>query len=413
MTTVRLLLVHGVAWRLDEGADVWELITGLLEADARADDGTRLRVISCDGWRVFDVALVDGQGVATPTGNLLGLLRRQIDIVHVWLPFPLRHLLPAALLRIQGRSVLLSSMSMLGEDFAAASWFREPSRLRRRLKPLLVRSLRAVWRLVATGWVVVSQEEQRQVRRLGPTATMSYPTPPTSLVGAADAPDSRPGPMVEAHRPLAFVARLDVHRKGLDRLGRWLLSYSDSLPKPAVLLFAPDGALPKDLAEAERQGLLRWDRATHGAALAPHLHRCRGVALLSRFDGQPRVVREAAYLGVPTLTTAASGFGDVVPALGIGVIVDGDEPASIQAGFELLADMSHDPTLAREFFDRRALGAFWRELLRDTVATGVLPARSWAEAFRAQRVPGGPQEHGSDTSDDQQAILTDRSGPVA
>jgi len=217
---------------------------------------------------------------------------------------------------------------------------------------------------IADHFICLSEEELRQARL--PEARSSlvpWPEPNTPL--------SRKLSSVVVNRavghpagPVAVVTRMDVYRKGIDRLCRWLLEYEHGLPRPAVILLAPhaDDA-PKELEALTRSGVLEWDTKTMGADLLDPLDRCRGVMLLSRWDSQPRALREAACSGLPTLSTSSTNFIEVVECLGSGVIVDGDDLDAIYKAFVDLPEHLRDPARARAFFSRREIGKLILEIL--------------------------------------------------
>lgn len=341
---LRVLLVYRALFRgRDEALEVRELMAGIAET---APVGASVTVTN--GREVFTP---DGDDLV-PMGPFRGA-RGRYDIAHVHLALPLGHLWIALRLRLAGIRVILTPMAMLGDDFARSSWFRDVSRLRLALKPLAVRLLRRLWLAVAERFVCASPEEIRQGSL--PAARcdlvpLAIPDSPLARAAArTDLPGERP-----PHGPVAFTTRFDVYRKGIDRLCAWLDASRDRLPRPAVLLLAPsDEPPPPALGALIEDGLLRWDSETRGADLLPELAACRGQMLLSRYDGQPRVLREAAILGLPTLSTVASHFSEVVAALGTGAIVDADDPDAITEAYERLPTQPRAGARARELFDRR------------------------------------------------------------
>ena len=376
---LRVLVVNDwLRQRIDESGDVYELVAGLLASDPS------LRVLILDRGVLLKPSLGNGELTFAVKGGLGEVLRTGCDVAHFFLPIPPSHLLRALLLRLRGCYVVLSPMAMLGDDFARRSWFRRPSRPFAVAKPSLVKLLRSLWRLTAQGFVAVSEEEITQAHLPRErTAILPYPFPPSPLLQAAreEAVTVASG---ANDGPVAFVSRLDVHRKGVDRLCRWLATHEAKLPRPAVRLFAPGDttALSADLAaELDRlvaAGIMDWDQETRGPALLPALRKCRGLMLLSRFDGQPRVLREAAFLGVPIAATRASGFAEIARFTGGGVVVeDGDDPKEIHRAFHSLAAITHDPQRHRPTLSREPLGAHWAMLLR-TVATGGPPNRDYS-----------------------------------
>lgn len=360
----RILVVTAVLHeRQVEGYEIYETVSGMVASAQREG----VLVQATDGRRLFDTRL-DGQGELhyDDRASLRHVFLRRYDVAHVHMVLPVHHLLLAVLLRLRGARIVVSPMSMLGDDFGGHSWFRESSAAFLRFKPWAVRALGVMWRKVAFAFVVQSAEEVRLAHLPRHRCSLlPLPAPRSPLadavldVQATDAGGSGVG-------PLAFVSRLDSHRKGLDRLCAWLEAYRDELPRPAVVLYAiDDGARrPDALARCVADGTLLWDTTSRGQDLVAGLSEARGVVLLSRWDGQPRVLREAALLGLPTLSTPASHFTEVVDALGSGVIVaEPDDPAAVHRGFLALEDQRRDAEAARLLFHRDSVGAVLLQVL--------------------------------------------------
>ena len=354
---MNVLVVHAWLHRKEvEHLEIYQTVAGLVRA-AEAEGST---VSATDGRLLYDTRWdQDGQLVYEPCGGLFSVLGRRWDVAHVHMVLPHLQLLVAAALRLRGTPVVLTPMSMLGDDFASGSWFRTRAPALRRLKPRGVRILGGMWRAVATAYVVQSREEARQARLpMQRCSFLPLPAPRTALADAVSDHAATSAPGGESG-PLAFVSRLDSWRKGIDRLCDWLDACADVLPRPAVVLYAADEGQPRPrrLAPLHDEGLLVWDKESRGAALVAGLMRSRGVVLLSRWDGQPRVLREAALLGLPTVSTRSSHFEEVVQALGCGVIVeDADDPAQVQAAFEALVHQPRDAAAAQRLFAKEAVG---------------------------------------------------------
>lgn len=377
-SSLHVLVVHVWLHRRDvEQSEIYETVSGLVVA-AEHEDSV---VWATDGRSLYATQWDDqGQLVYVRRASVFRGLLRRWDVAHVHMVLPPVQLLLAALLRLRGTPVVLTPMAMLGDDFGRASWFRRRSTLFLRVKPLGVRLLRRLWSWTATAYVVQSHEEAR-LACMPPDrcSLLPLPAPRTDLADAVLAEDA--GALdAGAGGHVAFVTRLDTWRKGIDRLCSWVDVRRADLPRPAAVLYASDdgAARPELLTELHDEGLLVWDRTSRGQALLADLAKARGVALLSRYDGQPRVLREAALLGLPTMSTPASHFSEVVAALGTGVVVqDGDDPQQVHDGFLALAGQSRDPEGARRLFDREAIGVSLLEVLRSA----------------AQRPPGPPVDH--------------------
>jgi hypothetical protein len=264
----------------------------------------------------------------------------------------------AARLRRQGATVVFAPMGMLHRNYAVSGWFRRRSRLSSVAKRLGVRVLRHLWARVAHWFVCLSAEEMHAA--MLPTErclVAPWATPPSSLGRAALDRTQEEGSAAES-APVAFVSRMDPHRKGLDRMFAWLDANRDELPRPAVKLFAPSGPNdPTRLARLEAEGLVEWDRHTSGADLLQPLVGCRGAMLLSRWEAQSRFLREALLLGLPILTTSPSSLEEAMRLCGAGEAVDGDDVQQVHAAFGRMGRRGSAET-AQRVFDRQSIGEF-------------------------------------------------------
>jgi glycosyltransferase involved in cell wall biosynthesis len=384
---LHLLVVHSaLGWRENEGGEIADLIVGLRRRVA-AEGG---QLLATNGRALFRVE-ADGDDVGyTRVGGLSALIRARVDAAHVHMVSQVRHLLVALLLRLRGVPVLLSPMGMLGDDFAGSSWFRTSGRLRRRAKPVLVRALRGCWSLVATAFVCTSAHEAQQAR-LSPSRVVLVPLPAPRSPLAARALSGGGTVRSSSAGPVAYVGRFDVHRKGIDRLAGWLQSRRDELPRPALRLFAPAGEqAPRAIAELIADGVIDWDMHTTGADLAAELERCRAMILLTRYEGQPRVLREAVLLGLPVITAAAANFSEALAVLDAGIVVDPDRPDQIQDAFEAVTACRPSPAAAAVLFDRDRLGSFVHDVLTDLAhRRGVQLADYYAGATPAHSAAHG------------------------
>lgn len=385
------LAFPGWRWERDEGLEVRELAAGLLEAGAP--------VVLLDRGVTHEAAVVDGRLALGAPSSRWRLLSAPPAVLVVFLPFPLSQVVVAGLLRLRGTRVVLAPMAFLGEDFAARSWFRGAGRPSSWSKRLAVPALRRIWRLVATVFICASDHEREQAG-LPPDRTVLAPLarPRSDLVDALveeATTDVLPEP-ARPTGPVALIARFDVHRKGIDRTCRWLDAFADVLPRPAVLLLAPrDSDPPEDIADLCRRGVIEWDQEARGAGLLSPLRRARGVILLTRYEGYPRVLREAVLAGLPVLTTVASNFAETLEAVGsagrvAGQVVDGDDVAAIQHAFEQLADARVDRHSADRLLDRTEVGKYLWEVVAD-VADGRRPREPsyYAWAARASSADSG------------------------
>jgi poly(glycerol-phosphate) alpha-glucosyltransferase len=153
---------------------------------------------------------------------------------------------------------------------------------------------------------VLTPDEERHVRALGlgSTPTIVIPNGVEPPVGV-DATVFRRSLGIGPDEPLAvYVGRLDVERKGLDRL---LAGVADS-PSWRAALVGPEerGDLPRlrglirDLGLSERVTLCG---PLHGVPVAEALEAADLFLLLSRWEGMPLALLEALSHGTPALVS--------------------------------------------------------------------------------------------------------------
>lgn len=177
---------------------------------------------------------------------------------------------------------------------------------------------------------------------------------PLSIAAADPAPPSDDGHLhvltVARPAPKKGYATLREALTGLDRPWRWTVvgATADQIGGPLPGLVA-HGVLPRPQIEALY--------ATGIDALALP---CR-VAPDGDRDGVPVALMEAMARGVPVVTTAVGGIGELVEDGRTGLLVPPDDPIALRAS---LARLAGDPRL------RRALGRGGREHVRKTRDTG-------------------------------------------
>ncbi len=372
--TTRLLVVHrGLLTQRDEVADLCETVAGAVEAGIPPN----LELEVSDLRYRYRATVQGGAFEPVPLGRLTpALLSRRYDIVLIHEPVPLMHLLFAAILRLSGTTVIHQPINMISRAYCLSSWFAPRSWLFRRVRPTLVWATTVAWRYVADGFLCVSAHEIDD-SNLSPDRCriVRWPRPPTGLAAAtfesdadrAGKPNAKGG---AGEAPIAFVNRFDWHRKGFDRLCAWLEVHGDDLPRPAVLLLAPEPPdVPDRLQALVNDGLIEWNTTATGRSLHRELLRCRALLLLSRYDGQSRVLREASLAGLPTISTVDSHFSEIVSALGCGFIIDGDDPGDLHRAFIAVEEQVCSVEAARKLFDRTSIGAETVEALVDLHST--------------------------------------------
>lgn len=376
-------------WRQDEGADVRQLVAGLVEVAADRQD---VDLLGTDLRRTYRLRVETGELFLDDIGPVSDLLGKSVDVVHILFALSSKNVVLAAAARLRGSAVVLSPMSMIDRDFAAGSWFR-----RRRGttgKRVALTLLRWAYRPFVQRYVCVSQNEEHSTSIPSRRAVLAPLARPDSPLGNIAENQGSAACRHDKLGPVAFVSRLDVHRKGVDRMTRWVQECADELPRPAVRLLAPpEDDPPADLRQLIDSGLVLWDAKTRGAALAPALQTCRGLMLLSRWECHPRILREGSLLGLPTLSTRACNFREVTAAIGAGVVVDGDDPADVQRGFDELGTADVDIHAAERLFDRRRIAEFLLDHLLAAAGEPGNPARSYYEVFSEGRRGGTGEPH--------------------
>jgi glycosyltransferase involved in cell wall biosynthesis len=382
---LRVLAVRGdLETRLVEASEVWQYLAAL---DRAAGGAVTLSATDCTAVSLVDFAA--GAGELVDARPLWRALACRFDVVAVFGPLPWRQLAVAAVARLRGARVVLFPLALLTRDFAQRSWYRTSSRAYLRMKPVATRALAWLWARLATVVCCASEAEVVQSRfPAGKVALVPWPFPDTPLAavtGGEVGPDRTPD------GPVAVVSRWDPWRKGFDRLCDWLETAGADLPRPAVMLLVPpppaDDPVADRLRALEAAGLVEWDTTSTGPDLLACLRRCRGVLQLSRWEGQPRALREALLLGLPVATTAGSHLTEVLDLVGGGVVVDGDDPAAISAAFERLGRTCVDLDAVRRVYAPERIGAFLVDLLSAVAAHQAPPQPSYYRALAGSSRP--------------------------
>jgi glycosyltransferase involved in cell wall biosynthesis len=178
---------------------------------------------------------------------------------------------------------------------------------------------------------------------------------------------------------------LDYRFKGLDRAiegMRWISeqaaaegsTVSAELPI-RLFLCGPDyrGGAEASRRHVEQAGLqndvviLGPDEYTPGSKKP--LRDADATVLLSRWDGSPRTLREAASYGTPMIVSEETNFADLVRSDDAGLVVDGDDAAAVGRAFLAMADCVMRDRMAA---GSRRLGerSTWEEIGADLLRQG-------------------------------------------
>ncbi len=208
----------------------------------------------------------------------------------------------------------------------------------------------------------LSDEEARQFRRFFPgfdgrVVPLPWGTDEDSIAPEADTHFYRDTLDLDDDKAnLVVWCRLDFTFKGLDRVlegVRHSVAEHGGPPPFRVYLCGPDyrgGSLAAQRVIdahglSETVTVLGPDRYTPGSK-AP-LRDAEATILLSRWDGSPRTLREAAYFGTPMIVTEETNFADLVRSHDAGIVVDGDDAAAVGKAFvALAAPTTHDQLAA-------------------------------------------------------------------
>ncbi len=381
---MRVLFVHReIVHDVDVAYEIRELITGLHVA-RRGE----IEIWLCDGTRLYDSRVVGEQPGERLQSNLRGTIADidwpSLDVVVVESPHPLRHLPVVELARRHRVPIVQQPNALLTDEAIERMWTRPESWAWRHFKHRTFSSLRTYWWDRADAWLFLSRHELDATHAPeSRSAIIPWAVPNTALARSITSSSMAP-PIRDPDGPVAFVSRDSPYMKGFDRLVTWLFDYADVLPRPAaVLCVTSQQPGDRTIVEAQRRGLLRWDRLSRGADLMPVLQQGRASMLLSRWDGFPRVVREAALIGLPVIVNAETHSTDFVDTLpDAGFVVPSDNPAALHAAFEACAHIAPDPVAARRLLDRTAIGRFMAEALERVADGHDLNGRSYFAAAR-------------------------------
>ncbi len=234
---------------------------------------------------------------------------------------------------------------------------------------------------------LLSEEEGRQIRAMYPRS----PSTSLSMPWGTDVesiPDESSGHFYrdemgldDGRANLVIWCRLDYRFKGLDRAiegMRWLADQDD--------VRRADGELPVRLflcGPDYRSGAVAAQRHIEEAGLGDHvfilgpdeyrpgskkpLRDADATVLLSRWDGSPRTLREAAHYGTPMVVCEETNFADLVRSSGAGSVVDGDDASAVGLAFLAMADPAVQGPAAegsRELAERSTWECIGADLLR-------------------------------------------------
>ncbi len=220
---------------------------------------------------------------------------------------------------------------------------------------------------------VLSEEEGRQIRAMYPGA------PPISLsmpwgTDVESIPDESSDHFYrdemgldDGRANLVIWCRLDYRFKGLDRAiegMRWLAAREgvrgdDGELPVRLFLCGPDYrsgvvAARRHIAEAGLENdvfILGPDQYLPGSKKP--LRDAEATVLLSRWDGSPRTLREAAHYGTPMIVCEETNFADLVRSCDAGSVVDGDDASAVGLAYLEMADPAAQQRAAK---GSRALG---------------------------------------------------------
>lgn len=165
------------------------------------------------------------------------------------------------------------------------------------------------------------------------------------------------------HHVIASVGRLDSQKDPLaaiDAMEVVLQSHAD-----AHLVLAGDGPLRENVQERiDRRGL---GRRIHLLGWIPDVERLLarsvGVLLSSRWEGMPNIVLESMAAGVPVVTTAVEGIGELVEDGRTGWVVQGGHVGGLADALDDLLDAPEAAVAMGQRARRRAIECFSLEAM--------------------------------------------------
>lgn len=221
----------------------------------------------------------------------------------------------------------------------------------------------------STHLAALSTEEARQVKGLYPKSDLVYLPMPWGI-DVASIPDEAPehfyrqldsandadDPQGDGIANFVVWSRLDFHFKGLDRAlagARWAHEHRNGQPGFRLYLSGPDyrGGTIAAQSFIDQHGLGEVVKilgpAEYGAGSKAPLRDAEATVLLSRWDGSPRTLREAAHFGTPMLVTEETNFADLVRDHDAGIVVDGDDAEAVGRALLSLAETATNTRLGQ------------------------------------------------------------------
>jgi len=151
-----------------------------------------------------------------------------------------------------------------------------------------------------------------------------------------DTMNTEPATAVQSnHFIIGFCGRLDVYTKGLTELITAFSWIKDSIPGSELWMIG-DSSEKKQLEllaeQLELKDRIKFFGALYGAEKENALQQCTVFATVSRNEGLPAAVLEAAAMGLPCLVTKATNTGEAIAQYGAGVVIDKTDTALIADG---------------------------------------------------------------------------------
>lgn len=358
--SLKALLLDQMIWLRERGFDVSTISSAGPEAeDVRAAG--------------FDHIAIDMTRRVTPLADALALFRlyrrfrrHRYELVHTHTPKA--GLLGQLAARMAGVENVINTIHGLYLDYGRSRFVRHLVTTSERVSAslsslILFQNHESMSLYLEQGWA-----PPEKCRFLGNGIDLSRFSPASVPASAIAELNDRYG-LVPTQPVILFVGRLAARRKGVDLLLRSALEIIESERDVAVLLAGreePEGADRVDpvlLERAVASGRIQVLGQVANESLSALYKRSTVVVLPSLFEGLPRVVMEAAAMGVPAVVTDVQGNREAVVHDDTGILIPpGDQRALTAAILALIRDRSRARTLghaafcrAREQFDQNVV----------------------------------------------------------
>lgn len=346
--------------------EVKEQIIGLTESTKNISN---FNVLATDGKYTYSVKKKsESYSLHIIEKFLLWNIITSQTIVHFHGGLIIKCMSDALLLHLFGVKIYLSPCSQLSDELKACSWRGEFVGLNRLFRTLTINIIRFIWISISGKIICLSSHEADSSHiPIKKRIICPWPTPHTALSQVAlkaslERKKSGNKVKITDNLNLAYIGRFSLYPKGLDILNESIKDIGNDV---RIFLYTPPLRLEtrQNIEFSTYFNDAIWDTETHGAGLYKHLQQLDAVVNLSRWDGQPRALREAMLCDCFTLSTKESHFSDIHDEFGTGVTVASHTIDALISSIEKLKQFPKNnlidlANLAMILFDRINIGHF-------------------------------------------------------